>query len=257
MDKQVVNLSKVILTMDQINVLSKGFNFCPTPDPPNPGDLKYDLDSLHRRLRLRSRFHVSDEDLYDFDQDDNPLQSDPFQHRKFRTKSTYNPVGPLALEAFIMNNDHDYNNRPMFKPDRLKNLTPGEIKAIKQLKQLESEIILKKADKGSAVVVMDRDEYIKEALRQLNNPSFYLHLEEDLTVKHNTEVLDYIDKMYNDGEIDISVVNYMYEVECRTANFYLLPKIHKGITPPPGRPIVSANGCPTEKISQHTTEYTY
>jgi hypothetical protein len=36
----------------------------------------------------------------------------------------------------------------------------------------------------------------------------------------------------------------------RTAKFYLLPKIHKGINPPPGRPIVSANGCPIERISQ-------
>jgi hypothetical protein len=30
----------------------------------------------------------------------------------------------------------------------------------------------------------------------------------------------------------------------------MLPKIHKGITPPPGRTIISANGCPTEKISK-------
>jgi hypothetical protein len=31
---------------------------------------------------------------------------------------------------------------------------------------------------------------------------------------------------------------------------YFLPKIHKGVTPPPGRPICSGNGSPTEKISQ-------
>jgi hypothetical protein len=250
MDKQVINLSKLVLTQDQINVLSQGLNFCPTPNPPNPGDLRFDLDSLHRRLRLRSRFHISDEDLCDFDFDDNPHPTDPFRNRKFRINSTFNPVGPLALEAFILNNEHDYNNRPLFKPNRLKNLTTGEIKAIKQLKQLDDQIVLKKADKGSAVVVMDRDMYIKEAYTQLENPSFYLHLENDLTYQYNKEVLNFIDKMYENGEIDISVVNYMNEVECRTANFYLLPKIHKGIYPPPGRPIVSANGCPTEKISK-------
>jgi hypothetical protein len=56
--------------------------------------------------------------------------------------------------------------------------------------------------------------------------------------------------MLDKGEIDISVYNYLINREPRTANLYLLPKIHKGITPPPGRPICSANGSPTEKISQ-------
>ena len=35
----------------------------------------------------------------------------------------------------------------------------------------------------------------------------------------------------------------------RTPELYLLPKIHKGTTPVPGRPIVSANESHTERIS--------
>ena len=45
-------------------------------------------------------------------------------------------------------------------------------------------------------------------------------------------------------------MRYLTDDHCKTARLYLLPKIHKGKIPPPGRPIVSANGCPTEKISQ-------
>jgi hypothetical protein len=56
--------------------------------------------------------------------------------------------------------------------------------------------------------------------------------------------------MFSDGELDFTVVNYLHDKECKTANFYMLPKIHKGVNPPPGRPIISANGCPTEKISK-------
>ena len=56
--------------------------------------------------------------------------------------------------------------------------------------------------------------------------------------------------MYTDGEIKDSVFLYLQDKECRTPYMYFLPNIHEGIIPPPGRPIVSANGCPTEKISK-------
>ena len=84
------------------------------------------------------------------------------------------------------------------------------------------------------MVVQDRETYIVEALRQLNNPMFYLKVDEDLTPKHKDEVLNYIDRMYEEGELDITVVNYLHEQETKTARFYLLPKIqiHKGILPP-------------------------
>jgi hypothetical protein len=120
--------------------------------------------------------------------------------------SIFNPVGPLALEAFILSNEHDYNNRPMFSQKGQRNLTPGDFKAIDELKKLEDQIVIKPSDKGTNVVIMQRDDYEKEARRQLNNPSFYLHTEEDLTEKHRLEISEYINQMYKDGEIDISVL---------------------------------------------------
>ena len=51
-------------------------------------------------------------------------------------------------------------------------LTKSQKEALDLLAKNES-IIIKPADKGGAVVVMDKAKYIKEALQQLNNPEYY------------------------------------------------------------------------------------
>ena len=55
--------------------------------------------------------------------------------------------------------------------------------------------------------------------------------------------------MFQMGEISSKTRDYLVSDSTRTTRFYKLPKIHKNKIPPPGRPIVSGNGCPTEKIS--------
>ena len=52
------------------------------------------------------------------------------------------------------------------------------------------------------------------------------------------------------GQISQSTCNYLTTDTDRTQQFYLLPKINKDPLNPPGRPIVSDSGGPTEKISQ-------
>ena len=56
--------------------------------------------------------------------------------------------------------------------------------------------------------------------------------------------------MLQRGEISQNTYNYLTTDSNRTQQFYLLPKIHKDALNPPGRPIVSESGEPTEKISQ-------
>ncbi|KAK1905900.1 Regulator of G-protein signaling 9-binding protein [Dissostichus eleginoides] len=56
------------------------------------------------------------------------------------------------------------------------NMSLGEHRALEEL-QGNKEIILKPADKGGSVVIMDRGQYIREAMRQLEDPSYYLPLD--------------------------------------------------------------------------------
>ena len=60
------------------------------------------------------------------------------------------------------------------------NLKPSERSDLHILQKRE-DIIIKPADKGSAVVLMDREHYVSEAERQLNDSTFYKELDHDHT----------------------------------------------------------------------------
>ena len=64
--------------------------------------------------------------------------------------------------------------------------------------------------------------------------------------------------MYQNGEIEETVKEFLLDTQGRTSEMYLLPKIHKPNVNPsniPTRPIISANGSPTEKISQFVDHF--
>ena len=60
------------------------------------------------------------------------------------------------------------------------NLTKAEREALFSLRT-RTDIIIKKADKGLATVVMSRENYVREVMRQLENEQHYLKLSEDPT----------------------------------------------------------------------------
>ena len=60
------------------------------------------------------------------------------------------------------------------------NLTKNETDTPQQLNQ-RAGIIITKADKGGALVIIDVDGYIREANRQLNNTDFYKKISKDPT----------------------------------------------------------------------------
>ena len=60
-------------------------------------------------------------------------------------------------------------------------------KALKSLANRE-DIIITKADKGNAVVIVDVSDYINEANRQLNSTKFYKKITKDRTVMHIIKV---------------------------------------------------------------------
>ena len=135
------------------------------------------------------------------------------------------------------------------------NLTMEVWQALKNLKE-DRSIIIKPADKGSCVVVWDREDYLAEGYKQLNDESIYVD------IKHSTDktLSDLIEKSNNFfkrlnrkkiiSEKELKYFSYSFKNASCLGKMYLLPKIHKRLYNVPGRPIISNCGTPTEKVSE-------
>ena len=117
----------------------------------------------------------------------------------------------------------------------------------------DRNIVIKKADKGSCVVVWDRNDYIAEAEKQLSDENIYQGINfKDKTLQ---ELADYSNKLLKilkmKGSITEKELKYFTVGLKKTTNLcklYLLPKIHKRLENVPGRPVISNCGTPTEKF---------
>ena len=237
-DHIVVNLSKRVLTEAEISLLSKGLKFCPTPEKIDIYQLRKDIREYIRRIRLKEYFYSEEN-----------VDGDFSEMPSFRSKSNWSPDRnrELAIEAYVGALEKKILSQEFEIPCQ-RNLTKDEQKALENLRNYE-DITIKQADKGSAVVVMDKETYIREAMRQLNDQDVYTLLDRDPTSDMVENINKTVQDCYEKGNIDKKTRDYlMAPKNSRPGRFYLLPKIHKPGCP--GRPVVSGCSTPTEKISE-------
>ena len=262
--KTIINLSSVTPTEAQCSLLSKGLGFCLTPGKPHQGDLCLwrDLHKFHRNLRITAAFdklnpaeiehsnYTSDINIVTdgFHQPSPIAWKPPFHDQRFTLPSKWNPTGPKILEHFIAQNELSFSKHKI-RSCNIHNISSEERLALRELLNQEN-IIIKPADKGAAVVILNSSDYKTEALRQLSNTIYYKKIDQDLTKDFTREINSIVKRMFANGEIRSKTRDYLLNDSPRTSRFYMLPKIHKNKIPPPDRPIVSGNGCPTEKISE-------
>ena len=110
-----------------------------------------------------------------------------------------------------------------------------------------TDIIIKPADKGGSIVIMNTTHYIQEAQRQLLNPEHYKLLTSDPTTNYNKYIHHLTDQAWRLGIINDTTKENLQTKNPRISTFYMLPKIHKPGNP--GRPIVNTTGSTTENIS--------
>ncbi|XP_075462923.1 uncharacterized protein LOC142498600 [Ascaphus truei] len=134
------------------------------------------------------------------------------------------------------------------------NLNYKEKQALLSL-QKNSRIVIKNADKGGAVVVQSRAAYLKEAYRQLGDATTYSALPDDPTerfLKSYKELLEVgaITQVLNKTEN-----TFLWNPNPIIPVFYHLPKVHKTLVDPPGRPIISSIGSLGDGLSKYIDQY--
>ena len=121
------------------------------------------------------------------------------------------------------------------------NITSEEFKALKELKEDQSRTNLT-SDKGMALVIMEKKDYIKKA-EELLNTDTYMKIPEDPTNKEKNRLINILKNIKSEGGLNEETYKRLYPTGEVSSKFYGLPKVHKpGI---PLRPIVSSTGTAT------------
>ena len=105
------------------------------------------------------------------------------------------------------------------------------------------------------MVVMNKTDYITEARNHLNSIDadgnrIYNELTLDCTDKIMRDVNNAVEKAALNNVIDDELAELLIVDDSKPGNIYFLPKNHKNITPPPGRPICDTINTPTMNLSR-------
>ena len=228
----IINLSTRILSKAEISLLSKGLKFIPAPTSVNKALIKEELECFGRKLRL----------LWFFRNEESITISNPF-----KKKSTVNPKGKdAAIELYLSRLEEEI----MLIDTKLlySSLTKGERLALNSLRD-DTSIVIKETHKGSGVVIWDREDYLKEAQKQLGDKETYEELSSDLVSPLISIVNGCLSRVKNRGDIPNKILEYFFINKPKLGRFYLLPNIHKRLHNVPGRPVISSSGFFTENIS--------
>jgi hypothetical protein len=199
------------------------------------------------------------------------------QRKRFVEKSTWTPADDRVPEAALNIVDKidecfkytlaNYriikkDDQEFIKLNEKPNLSKAEITSLKTLSKM-SNIIIKPADKGGATVIMDRDNYVFEANKQLSDQNYYSKLPGPINMTNVPKIHKILEGIKKQGLISKKEFNYLSGPEkFKERTFYLLPKIHKNPTTwtiphkmPPGRPIVSDVNSESYRISQYIDHF--
>lgn len=210
--------------------------------------LELDLQNYHRKIQLAWYFR-----------DSNKKEIPPFMENS----NWIPPRDKLPPEVINLIDEDRYLLKKHYRSIKENfNLTLQEVRALRELKNAK-HIVIKPADKGATVVVLSREQYNLEVLRQLNDTNYYKKLDKPIFMETIPLVDNILNSLKKKKFINEKQRKYLKgNIQPRERRFYILPKIHKDpkkwtipYEVPPGRPIVSDCGSETYYTAEYIDYY--
>lgn len=149
----------------------------------------------------------------------------------FQFPSSWVPPEDQISPIIRQHCDRDYeiisHNQITPRPSLKSNITAEQRTALKELSNNDL-VVLKPADKGSVIVILDRAQYLQEAERQLTVTEHYRPLSHSIKTATQELQRPIFDQLRNQGFITTRQHRFLEGPdESRDRLFYLLPKAHK------------------------------
>ena len=125
---------------------------------------------------------------------------------RFRPKCSFNPRNKYVIIETYLSCLEERLLDNKIPSKRFNNITKEEREALYNL-QDDRSIIIKGADKGSVIVVWDREDYLKEAYRQLDDKEVYEQGPDDPSVLANT-LMKALEKIGLRGDLSKDTLDY-------------------------------------------------
>ena len=251
----VFNYSSYTLSEPMKSLLNRALNFAFLP-------LKLDLTQVLVDFNRFARTVIRQEFWFgrDTDNDYKPI------FKTHKTNLPKNHSSPASLKTFLSSIKSEIMD-PKNRQVEESNLPPEEVKALKELIRLQRErlIVIKAADKGAGIVILDFEDYLKscydhllssvpsQSLEEVANPKMYYEPVDEFALERARKTIsDTLKEALENEIITKDEFTIMNPKDKNASKFYCNFKVHKQTEHgqiPPVRPIISGSGAITEKIS--------
>ncbi|XP_078541431.1 uncharacterized protein LOC144826808 [Lissotriton helveticus] len=172
----------------------------------------------------------------------------------FKTKSKFCPL-------MLKDNVDIFHDRVTSQLKELQIRTANSIKRhtyrdreyhtlIKKLRD-NKNLVIRQSDKGGNVVLWPRKMYLEEAHKQLNDRDCYRRISLQEAMQTRNAIYLKLSAWRSKGLISMDEYKFLKKDYPVMPVIYFIPKVHKNLVQPPGRPIISACNSLLENMSRY------